>query len=327
MNVFLGVEGGGTETEFLVVDETGLILAAHRAGSAYYPEIGLDALQILIEEGIRTALELASMSPAEITFACVGLRAYGEDPAVTDRLNGIASGVLPAGRYRCVNDMVSGWAGALGCRDGINVVASTGSIAYGEYAGRNARAGGWGELFSDEGSAFWVACKALALFSRMSDGRADKGPLYELMRAHFRVREDLDVCAAVYGPPPMTRSQIAGLAAIATRAYRAGDVAVQGLFVAAAQELAAIVHAVRGHLAIPPQTSLPVSCSGSMFRPGSVLTPIFEDLLHSDDRPYNFTLPQTSPCAGTVLYAAKLAGLPLTPAAVGQFAGRRAAVL
>ena len=327
MNAFLGVDGGGTETEFLIVDEAGRILAAHRSGSAYYPEIGLDALQALIEEGINAVFEQASMSAAEITFACVGLPAYGEDRAVTDRLNGIASGVLPAGRYRCVNDMVSGWAGALGCRDGINVVASTGSIAYGEFAGRTARAGGWGELFSDEGSSYWVVCKALTLFSRMSDGRADKGPLYELMRTHFRVREDLDVCAAVYGPPPMTRSQIAGLAAIATRAYRAGDIAVQSLFVAAAQELAAIVHAVRRHLAIPPQTSLPVSYSGSMFRPGSVLTPIFEDLLHSDERTYVFTLPQASPCAGTVLYAAKLAGMPLTPAAVGQLSGRRAAVL
>ena len=161
----------------------------------------------------------------------------------------------------------------------------------------------------------------------MSDGRADKGPLYELMRAHFRVREDLDMCAAVYGPPPMTRSQIAGLAAIATRAYRAGDVAVQRLFVAAAQELVAIVHAVRSNLAITPQTALPVSYSGSMFRPGSVLTPIFEDLLHSDERTYIVTVPQASPCAGTVLYAARLAGMPLTPAAVGQLAGRRAAVL
>ncbi len=37
--------------------------------------------------------------------------------------------------------------------DGINLVAGTGSIAYGEFAGRAARAGGWGELFSDEASA------------------------------------------------------------------------------------------------------------------------------------------------------------------------------
>ncbi len=57
----------------------------------------------------------------------------------------------------CGNDMVCGWAGSLACADGINVVAGTGSICYGEYQGRSARCGGWGELFSDEGSAYWIA--------------------------------------------------------------------------------------------------------------------------------------------------------------------------
>ena len=52
-------------------------------------------------------------------------------------------------------------------------------------AGR-ARAGGWGELFSDEGSGYWVAREGLQLFSRMSDGRAPRGQLYERFREHFR---------------------------------------------------------------------------------------------------------------------------------------------
>ncbi len=32
--------------------------------------------------------------------------------------------------------MVCGWAGSLACADGINVVAGTGSICYGEYRGQ-----------------------------------------------------------------------------------------------------------------------------------------------------------------------------------------------
>ncbi len=223
-------------------------------------------------------------------------------------------------RYACVNDMVCGWAGALGCRDGINVVAGTGSIAYGEFAGRTARAGGWGELFSDEGSAYWLARETLALFSRMSDGRADKGPLYELVREHFRLRADLDVCAAVYGPPALTRSQIAALAPLAARAASAGDPAVERLFAAAAEQLAALVHAVRDQLAAPPQLPLPVSYSGGMFRPPSVLTPLLEAALRTSGRRYEFVAPQLAPCAGIALYAAKLAGTPLPPEAAAQLA-------
>ena len=74
--------------------------------------------------------------------------------------------------------MVCGWAGALACQDGINIVASTGSIAYGEYRNRRGRAGGWGEMFGDEGSEYWVARQGLIAFARMSDLRSPKGPLY-----------------------------------------------------------------------------------------------------------------------------------------------------
>ena len=86
--------------------------------------------------------------------------------------------LLDASRYRCGNDMICSWAGSLACADGISVIAGTGSMAYGEYAGRAARAGGWGELIGDEGSAYWIAREGMNLFSRMSDGRAPRGPLY-----------------------------------------------------------------------------------------------------------------------------------------------------
>ncbi len=164
--------------------------------------------------------------------------------------------LLPKHRYRCANDVVCGWAGALGGAQGIAVVAGTGSIAYGEYAGRSARAGGWGELFSDEGSAFWLAREALASFSRMSDGRAPEGPLYELVREYFGVAEDLDVCAKVYGPPALSRSELAALAPLVTQAVHAGDASAREIFESAGRELAALVHAVRDALGVAPDGPL-----------------------------------------------------------------------
>ena len=96
--------------------------------------------------------------------------------------------------------MICGWAGSLLCGDGISIVAGTGSICYGERGGAVARSGGWGELFSDEGSAYWIACRGLNLFSRMSDGRAARGPLYEIVRRYAGIAEDLDLCAHVFAP-------------------------------------------------------------------------------------------------------------------------------
>jgi N-acetylglucosamine kinase-like BadF-type ATPase len=110
-------------------------------GPAAYLETGIEALQMMLASGIHAALAQGSLSPAELTFAFLGLPAYGEDSRLLGILDRAASPALSLDRYRCANDMVSGWAGALGGRDGINIVAGTRSIAYGEFAGRSARAG------------------------------------------------------------------------------------------------------------------------------------------------------------------------------------------
>lgn len=320
MKTFLGVDGGGTKTDFLLIDASGAVLASHRGGSAYYLESGLDALQAMMAAGLRATLQQAGIAASELEFAFLGLPAYGEDRALLARLDGIVADVLPVSRYRCGNDVICGWAGALAAGDGINIVAGTGSIAYGEFQGRGARAGGWGELFSDEGSAYWIAREGLTLFSRMSDGRAPKGALYGLIREHFRLDSDLDVCAAVYGPPPMSRSSLAALAPLVARAAGAGDAAARGLFEQAAQELAAVVHAVRDQLNVPPLTRLPVSYSGGMFRLAGLLQPMLEAALGSGERCYEFVAPRLSPAAGAALYAAKLAGAPLIVESVAALA-------
>jgi N-acetylglucosamine kinase-like BadF-type ATPase len=320
VKTFLGVDGGGTKTDFLLIDASGAVLASHRGGSAYYLESGFEALQAMLAAGIQATLQQAGVAASELEFAFLGLPAYGEDRALLPRLDGIVADVLPAARYRCDNDVVCGWAGALAASDGINIVAGTGSIAYGEFQGRGARAGGWGELFSDEGSAYWIAREGLSLFSRMSDGRTPRAALYELIREHFRLDSDLDVCAAIYGPPPLSRSALAALAPLFARAARQGDAQALGLFERAAQELAAVVHAVRDRLDVPPQTRLPVSYSGGMFRLAGLLKPLLEAALGAGERRYEFVAPRLSPAVGAALYAAKLAGAALSVGSIAALA-------
>jgi N-acetylglucosamine kinase-like BadF-type ATPase len=320
MRTYLGVDGGGTKTDFLLIDESGRLLARQRAGSAYYLETGMDCLRTLLADGIAATLAAGSVTADNLDFAFFGLPAHGEDSRLLSVLDAAASPTLPAERYRCGNDMVCGWAGALAGRDGISIVAGTGSIAYGEYAGRTARGGGWGELFSDEGSAYWLAREGLSLFSRMSDGRAAKSPLYEALRDHFKLVDDLDICSAVYGPPPMTRSAIAALAPVVALAARGGDEQARGLFNAAALELAAVVDAVRDRLNVPRDLALPVSYSGGMFQFADLLMEPFRAALSGSGRGYEFTTPLLSPGAGAVLYAARLSGTPLAPTAIAELA-------
>lgn len=307
MTLFLGIDGGGTKTEFVLIDATGRVLANHRAGPAYHVEIGMQSLRHLLKKTVIDMLASHSMSPDDLAFAFVGLPGYGENSALLPQLDQILEGLLPRRRYRCGNDVVCGWAGALAGGQGIAVVAGTGSIAYGEYAGRSARAGGWGELFSDEGSAYWLAREALALFSRMNDGRAPKGPLHDLICDHFGVTHALDVCAKIHGPPALSRSEIAALSPLLTQAARAGDVLAHRIFEAAAREIAALVHAVRDALQVEGDVPLAVSYCGGLMQPESLLLPLVAQSLSESDRNYDLRPPRLTPALGAAVLAAAMA--------------------
>jgi N-acetylglucosamine kinase-like BadF-type ATPase len=319
VKTFLGIDGGGTKTAFLLIDESGRVLASHTEGPAYYLEVGWEEMRAMLARGIRATLESAALSPSNLDFAFLGLPAYGEDSTLVPALDAAASPPLQPGRYRCGNDALCGWAGALACQDGINIIAGTGSMAYGEFNGRAARAGGWGELFSDEGSAYWIAREGLRLFSRMSDGRAERGILYDIVRRHFALRADLDLCAAIYGESRIQRSNLAALSTLVAEAAVAGDGQAIGLFEQAADELAQIIHAVHDQLQVPEGTTVRVSYSGGMFQQRDLLLAALQSrLANAGGSGYRVVAPRLSPVAGAALYAAKLSGMRLGASAVGE---------
>ena len=316
MRTYLGVDGGGTKTAFLLINETGRVLASHAEGPAYYLEIGWDAMRETLARGIRTVLDKAALGASDVGFAFLGLPAYGEDSRLVAALDAAASPTLRSAQYRCGNDAVCGWAGALACHDGINVIAGTGSIAYGEFDGRTARAGGWGELFSDEGSAHWIAREGLKLFSRMSDGRTARGALYNILRSHFKLKSDLDLCAAIYEKSQIQRSQLASLSRLVVQAAKAGDAQATALFTQAAHELVQIVEAVRSQLEFPEHMAVTVSYSGGLFQERDLVLSFFRSDLAATGRRYRLAAPRLPAVAGAAIYAAKLAGTPLMPEAV-----------
>lgn len=322
--MYLGVDGGGTKTAFALLDSGGNLLARHDSGGAYYLETGLEQTAAMLREGVGATLALAAARPDEVSFAFFGLPAYGEDSLLQAALDALPGDLLPASRYRCGNDMLCSWAGSLVCGDGVSIVAGTGSIAYGRYDGREARAGGWGELFSDEGSAYWIAREGLAIFSRMSDGRLPRGALYDIFRAGLQLGADLDICAEVYSRRKTERSQIAQLSRLVQQAAGAGDAQALALFERAARELADIVDAVRGQLKVPVDVALPVSYTGGVFNSES---PVLKPFTQALEQRGCFVLgtPVFQPVIGAALYAAHCAGQALSADALARLREKCAA--
>ena len=313
--MFLGVDGGGTKTAFALVDAHGAVLAMHEEKSAYHLEVGMEQVAAMLARGCTAVLSGAGVAPDDLAFAFFGLPAYGEDRAVQAQFDALPRAILGHDRYQCGNDMVCSWAGSLACSDGISVIAGTGSMAYGEYLGQRARAGGWGELFSDEGSAYWIARAGLTLFSRMSDGRTPRGPLYALVRERFELADDLDICAVIYSAQYAERSRVAQLARLVSDAAVLGDSQAAAILDAAANELADMVDAVRGTLGVAPYVPLPVSYTGGLFASPSPLLAPFTRALAERVLPYRLQPPALAPVLGAALYAAHAAGQALGVAA------------
>lgn len=305
MTLFLGVDGGGTKTEFVVIDGNGTVVARALTGTTYHLEVGFEKAVRRLEQGVGDVCRTLGVTPEALAYAFFGLPAYGEDRDIDPRLHAACGRVLGHDRFRVGNDMVCGWAGSLACADGINIVAGTGSIGYGERRGVAARAGGWSELFGDEGSGHWIAIQGLTAFTRQSDGRLPRGPLHQHFRTTLALADDLDLCARVMGPPAMTRGEIAAFAPLVVAAAEEGDADAAAILDRAAAELADLALALRRTLGFAAGEPAALSWSGSIL---TRVAPVRERFVaRLGDDAFRFVEPRHPPGYGAALYARHVA--------------------
>ncbi|HTU64343.1 MAG TPA: BadF/BadG/BcrA/BcrD ATPase family protein [Steroidobacteraceae bacterium] len=300
---FLGVDGGGTKTRFALLDERRTLVADATLSTSYHPDVGIEGVREVLRNGVAKVLAGAGAEPSAIAHAFFGLPAYGEDSVITPALDSLPRHILGHDRFTVDNDMVCGWAGSLGAEDGINIVAGTGSIGYGQRRGVGARVGGWGEAFSDEGSAYWIAMQGLNAYSRMSDGRLPKGPLHRLINEALNLRSDLDLCAHVYGPNARTRGELAQLSPLVGEAAEMGDEAARGIFTRAGLELGQLALALRRTLGFDDGEIAALSYSGGAFGAGEMLLQPFRAALGDV---FDLRQPKHEPHVGAALYAIRL---------------------
>jgi N-acetylglucosamine kinase-like BadF-type ATPase len=303
---FLGVDGGGTKTRFALLDAGRKLVGETQLGTSYFPEAGLDGVREVLTNGVARIFADAGIDASQLSFAFFGLPAYGEDSNATPVLQSMPAAILRHTRYVCDNDMVCGWAGSLGAEDGINIVAGTGSIGYGQRGAISARAGGWGEAFSDEGSAYWIAMRGLNAYSRMSDGRLPRGPLHSLINEALNLANDLDLCAQIYGENARSRAELAQFSPLVAKAAGLGDEAALNILRQAGSELAQLAEALRRKLGYEPGETVKISYSGGAFAAGDLLLGPFRQALAAACPDFALCVPMHDPHIGAALYAQKL---------------------
>jgi N-acetylmuramic acid 6-phosphate etherase len=150
-HLVLGIEGGGTKTEWVLLDAGDLVLKQGELPAANLRLVADDRLE-----------QLFRSLPAEAPQVGVFL-AGCVNSADRARLQTLAAKVWPQARIAVGSDRDSGFATAFGVRDGIGVIAGTGSAVTGRLGGRTEKAGGWGQLLGDKGGGYNLAVQALRL--------------------------------------------------------------------------------------------------------------------------------------------------------------------
>lgn len=300
MKYYIGIDGGGSKTMFVIADESGKILGTAKAGSAFYKQIGEDGVIDLLRSGVKEVCAFAEGENTRIASVCFGMPAWGESPVNDKVIEEKILSTFPEWNIHIVNDCEVGWAGSLELYPGINIVAGTGSIAFGKNEeGETARCGGWSEWFGDEGSGYWLGVKCVQLFSRQSDGRDERGPLYEIVRKELNLSVDEDIIDLFEQKYLHKRDKIASLQKLLLQAANAGDVYAIAAYEQAAKELFDIVCGVKGK--IFKDRECLVSCSGGIFKTGDVIRKPFVKLL--EENGMQLTESKSEPYVGAALLA------------------------
>ena len=255
---FAGIDGGGTKTVVVIVDESGRERARARTSTSNAAIIGhAQAASVLRQAVIEAAMQAST--PLPLSGAWFGLS--GSDrPADHRQLQPSLADL--ARSIQLTNDAELVLGGLPG-RVSVALVAGTGSIAFGvNEQGRRARAGGWGPIFSDEGSGYDVARKMLKAFARETDGLGPATSLSGRLTERFDLKDPHEIISHVYASS-MTKADLAALSRIAAEEAEAGDVVAGEIISTTADDIASLGHAVANRLGFVGELQLAVT--GGLF--------------------------------------------------------------
>lgn len=259
----VGVDGGGTTTRAVVVNEALSILARGEAASSNLYNVGLESAVANVKTAINGALDSASLEMAQIASFGFGLAGVVSETEKIRWRTSLFAALNPISSTRFVapieveEDAAAALAGAFGdefssekSASGAILIAGTGANCYGQNAqGKRARADGWGPLLGDRGSGFWIGEATLRATLSAIDGAAPSTSLQKSVLEHFEV-ENWNALVGVVYAPDFRRDRIAALVPRVLEAAQNGDEIALRILRNAGENLACTASAVLSKLKI-----------------------------------------------------------------------------
>ena len=268
---YLGIDGGGTKTRFLLYDSEGTIKDT----------LVLDSIHFMstTEQEITDTLNKAKKHYEDRGYfpetfkILIGLGGYGSDAAIRQKIKAAVHLALP--QSVLINDAQLAMISALQNQDGIFIISGTGSIALYQNGDKQERSGGFGYLIGDEGSAFWIGKKILEHYAKENDGREPKSNITTFINQHFQLNQPADLIRIVSEQKSNYRNFVAQIAGAISQT---NDEALTTIYTQAGIELAQHANAFK----INKRT--PVAIGGSVLMNNTIVRQSMID--HLDDHLY-----------------------------------------
>ena len=300
-NSVVGVDGGGTKTEAVIMDANLRVIGEGRSGPSNPLRVGITAAAAAVREAIDSACAAANLRRADLVAAEIGL-AGARRKELRERMRETLA-TLSIGEVEVVTDADIAMYGATDGAPGVVVIAGTGSICCGINArGKSFCAGGWGPIAGDEGAGAWLARRALRAVAHASDGRGPETLLTELACSYFHVSTPDDLTTAIYAPT-ITNERLAGFGRDVVEAAKRDDEVALEIVVDGGRELGLAAVAVIRHLQMERER-FQIAYVGGVFRSAGdlILNPLRNEVKKVAPRTY-FEPPRFAPAVAAARMA------------------------
>ncbi len=289
---YLGIDGGGTKTEFILADGKGSILAREILSGSNPTDVGVAATQNILGQGIQKVCKGFSLDQISV-FAGISGGITGDNKIQIHRfLSSFGFGNAKNG-----SDAENAVAAALGQKDGIAVILGTGAIAFAKQGNLLTRFGGYGHLLGDGGSGFSIGRDAVVAALRDQDGSGPKTAITKLVQEKCDAQRIVDRLGIFYADG---KHILASYAPLVFHAYNMGDPVAEEILRKNMMEAATLIRqAAKVFSEGPVQVVL---CGSVALRQKTVMTMIVEEL-SKDSREYRLEVCRRSMVEGALLLA------------------------
>lgn len=300
MRCALAVDGGGSKTDAVVIDETGTVLGWGRGGPVHHYYSSPEEVQASYQCALQQALGDLQAEAISVS-GTPSLGGLGELIAEHGPVTAQARGDEVQTAFASVQEE---W--------GLVVLSGTGSFVFGLTPDDQARHfGGLGPVLGDYGSAYAIGLRGLraAFASRWAPRRTTT--LEAVIPAVYDVADLRGVFDRTYGPG-LSRRDIAAAARVVNEQAEQGDAVALGCVLAAADELAEIALDIVVGLQMQ-ELDFPMIAVGSVAQRSRLWWERLSQRVREVAPRVRPLVPQVRPVVGGALLALRELGVEWTP--------------